>query len=204
MSEKYSIIGLSFGTGKSNKYLAEIVEGISKEIKKDFIIIQKEIADWLPDEFLADCFIIEKHRQKGKYLDTLEVLRQAKEIINPNKKVIIVAQMDHWNRAYKIAKILGLEPMEKEAMKWYSDLDVPFDWRSKQWHTKCLLFYLMWELIARTYLWFHNAFTFKCPLRRECPYFQPGNTSCVAGDYENYCGYFKEYEQRKRKTAPSS
>lgn len=191
MVERYNIIGLSFGTGKSNKYLAEVIEGITKEYSRlPLIIVQKEIADYLPEVLRNQSFIISEHRQRGKYLDTLEVLKQAKKILGENKKVIIVAQMDHWDRACKIAKILGLEPMEKEAMKWYSDFDVPFDWNSKQWWTKDYFFYFIWDLLADFYLWFHNTFTFKCPLRRECPYFQE-NSTCTNGDWQFYCGYYR-------------
>jgi len=187
-----AIIGLSFGTGKTNQYLAKVVEKIAKELPKiPRIIVQKEIAENLDEKLKKRSIVISEHRQKGKYLDTIEVLKQARMFCETEDRVIIVAQKYHWDRACKIAKILRLEPLKKEEMKWYNDLDVPFDWNSKQWWTKCLLFYLIWELIARIFLWFRRNFIARCEFWEMCPYFHEQNITCVSGD-QNYCGYYRE------------
>jgi len=116
------IVGLSFGKrnnglpGKSNEYLAEIVSNLYRKYQKP-VIIQEEIAEALsglaPD--IPIRLIIKEHREykkngkEKKYLDTSEVLIQAKDISRTNgwNIIILVAHQDHLPRSIKMAKNLG-------------------------------------------------------------------------------------------------
>jgi len=144
----YAIIGLSFGTGISNKYLSEVVKIIRKDYPRIIPILQKEIASWLFLDRRLLKYVISKHRKKGKYLDTIEVLEQAKEICGNNKKVILIAHPDHLPRCILTARLLGFEPAEGRVPK-----DIPYDNSSfnTQWWTKSKLRFMFWEFIA--YLW---------------------------------------------------
>jgi len=142
MKNFYAIIGLSFGTGISNKYLAEVVSEIKKQYPEAKVILQKEIADYYPD----DKIIISEHREKGKYLDTWEVLRQARRTCKEDK-IVLVCHPDHLTRAVSIAKKLGFEPLEGRVP--YKE--IPYDPKSKQWWTRSRLRFFFWNLLANIY-----------------------------------------------------
>ena len=148
----YAVIGLSFGTGKSNDYLAEAAYKIYKNCSVEKVILQKEIAEKFYHILnyenckygsLEKVEIIHKHRVKGKYLDTIEVLEQAKEICGENKEVILVAHQDHMPRCIKTARMMGFDPTEAIGF-------IPYDSSSenRQWWTRNKRFFLIWEFLA--------------------------------------------------------
>lgn len=112
------IIGLSFGSkrkdgspGLSNRRLANITASLYGEYQLP-IILQWEIADSL--DFLGATLpiyrVISEHQDnEKKYLDTYEVLRQAKAICKNNgwERIILVAHQDHLPRSIKVAEKIG-------------------------------------------------------------------------------------------------
>jgi hypothetical protein len=95
MNQKEAIFGLSYGYRKNdpgpiNLALAKVIER-EKEINPELeIIAQWEIAACLKNK---PTFIIKEHREKGKYLDTDEVIVQAVEYFKANniKAIRLVA-----------------------------------------------------------------------------------------------------------------
>ncbi|MDD5013923.1 MAG: hypothetical protein PHW73_02330 [Atribacterota bacterium] len=139
-----AIVGLSFGRGSANKYLADII----KEIKKDHdipVIVQTEIGDY----YIGADNVIKEHRQKGKYLDTFEVLAQAGIILGQqNPTIILVAHPAHFYRALFIAKRLGLKIVEGRVFK------AIYDKNDSQVWTRNWFLFKIWNFIA----WFKIYF----------------------------------------------
>jgi uncharacterized SAM-binding protein YcdF (DUF218 family) len=149
-----AIVGVSYGLGenltpgKTNKALASSMSrwrclyGLP-------ICVQWEIADALNQEI---AYVVRENLSKpGKYLDTYEVLRQAKIFCEARgwKRIIIVAQPIHAWRVVMVARKLGFE------VPYVADTDgIPYDVLSVQWWTvnervfksyekKARLFYLL-------------------------------------------------------------
>ncbi len=141
------IIGQSFGLrqdgpGKSNEALAKIVRGLNEKYKIP-LVLQWEIADCLPD--LPIFYVTKEHRIKGEYLDTYEVLFQAKTICKKRgwKKAIILAHSDHHWRCMMVAKKLEFELIAIDTSS------VPYDELSTQSWTKSVIRFIPREIVAR-------------------------------------------------------
>jgi len=153
LKESDVVIALSFGRrplnapGLSNEYLAKIVESLYEKYKHP-LILQKEIACFLCP--LPKEKIIEEHREykkdgkTKKYLDTFEVLVQAKEVCM-NKgwaKIILVAHQDHLPRVIKVAENLLFMVRIPLTGK------VPYDKKSDQRWTRGKIRFAIYEKLA--------------------------------------------------------
>lgn len=78
-----AIVGLSFGKGSVNRCLAEVIREIRWDYPDIKVVVQGDIAS---NANMAFDHIIYEHRQKGKYLDSVEVLKQAKLFLEENDK----------------------------------------------------------------------------------------------------------------------
>lgn len=135
------IIALSFGqggnnsSGKSNKSLAKIVSALVDKYKLP-VVAQWEIAGCLQG-FLSDKrnLIIFKHRNDRQYLDTYEVLAQAKDYCLGlgSMKAIIVAHPDHAARCIAVAQKLGFKTVVADTKTVPYDSDSVQEWtRNKE------------------------------------------------------------------------
>jgi len=151
------IIALSFGQGRSgtpgasNEALARVVASLDEKYNLP-IVAQWEIADCIPERMASPLdLVVRNHRQAGEYLDTVEVLVQAKEHCQNSgfTKVVIVAHPDHLPRAMAMAQKLGLETVAADTKK------VPYDPDSVQEWTRSRQSFLAWnELALRLFLKF--------------------------------------------------
>jgi len=140
MEEKKAqiIIALSFGQGAngkpglSNEALAEVVVELDDKYGLP-IVAQWEIADCIPERMKNEKdLVVRKHRQEGQYLDTYEVLAQAKEHCDKFgfKKAIVVAHPDHAPRCTAVAVKLGFD------VTIANTANVPYDPESTQEWTR--------------------------------------------------------------------
>ena len=147
------IIALSFGQGSggspglSNEALARVVSKLAKKYNVP-VIAQWEIADCIPD--LSESqqnLIVREHRQSGQYLDTYEVLNQAKFHCDRLgfKKALVVAHPDHAPRCAAVAKKLGFEVAVADTQS------VPYDPDSTQEWTRSKKIFLEREKLATEY-----------------------------------------------------
>ena len=140
IEEAQVIIAPAFGAGEmgdpglANLFLGDIVGEIS--IKENLpIIAQIEVANALnalpvPLKLIE---VIKEHRIKGKYLDTYEVLSQAKEIMEKKgwNIAILVAHPAHLPRCKKVLEKMGVKVIIPEGLE-----KIPFDSFSTQWWTR--------------------------------------------------------------------
>jgi len=138
------VIALSFGTGYPNK---EIARAAKKE--GGIIIAQKEVA-----KYIDKCSVISEHRDKGKYLDTVEVLSQASKWINSKEEIVLVAHADHLKRVWDTANYLGIN-ISRGVKGSFS-----YNPKSKQWWTRNELVFKIWNIIASIYLKIKNYLGF--------------------------------------------
>jgi len=118
--------------GLSNKALSRVVARLAKKFNLP-VIAQWEIADCIPELFKSgNSLIIHQHRDKGQYLDTYEVLYQAKIHCDEfgYKRSLIVAHPDHVPRCAALAKKLGFEVAVADTS------EVPYDPESIQEWTR--------------------------------------------------------------------
>lgn len=148
------VIGQSFGLRKdspgiSNEALAEIARKLHKRYNFP-LVLQWEISDCLPDLPKAD--IVREHRIKGKYLDTYEMIFQAKRLCAQKGwgKAIILAHPDHYWRCMMTAKNLDFEIITVDTSS------VPYDKFSKQSWTRSAMHFIPREVIARLIYLFFN------------------------------------------------
>lgn len=140
------IVGLSFGVradnspGLSNETLAKIAENLYKKYELA-LVLQWEIADCISG--IHALKIIREHREKDEYLDTFEVLSQAKEICEFYgwEKIILVAHQDHLPRSIRVAEKLGFKVN-------VPFIDCPYDKESAQKWTRNKLRFIIHEKIA--------------------------------------------------------
>lgn len=155
MEEKdaQAIMALSFGQGRngapglSNEALAQVVAALDGKYNLP-IVAQWEIADCIPDRLNdPEDLIVRKHRQEGQYLDTYEVLMQAKEHCDKYglKKVIVVAHPDHMPRCAAVAIKLGFE------VAIAATAGVPYDQESTQEWTRSAEVFIPREKLATEY-----------------------------------------------------
>jgi hypothetical protein len=143
----FSFAFLKDGFGRSNKEMARVVEDIHKGWDLP-IMSQWEIAYAVQDQESKKALetIIEKHREEGKYLDTLEVAEQMAEQMKKRgrKKILVVAHPLHVWRAVKILQKLGVKALVAPLL-W----SVPFEPKSEQWWTRNRFFWTIKEIPIR-------------------------------------------------------
>jgi len=131
------VIAFSFGYGNdagknvpgvSNLDMAEFIKDNYPNLPK---IMQFEIADAL--EQTGEVLRIEKHREAGIYLNSLEVARQAKEIMDKKKweSAIIIAHPNHVPRVDAICKKIGIKTITPKGLN-----SIRFDPESEQEWTR--------------------------------------------------------------------
>lgn len=137
------VLGLSFGyrgkgkhiePGLSNQDLAAVAYSQYDKLPK---ILQFEIADAYADMGGKGTVLpIRKHRKKGKYLDTREVVAQAKELMRQRgwKTAILLAHPHHMSRVQLVCDRLKLDWVAVEGLKGA----VEFDPKSTQKWTRSL------------------------------------------------------------------
>ncbi|MDD5431052.1 MAG: hypothetical protein PHP03_02395 [Candidatus Pacebacteria bacterium] len=157
--ENKVIVGQSFGQGpgkkpgRSNEDLAYIANKLKNYPYVDGMILQFEIADAfseeskIPPENFPDenIYVIREHSTSDKYLDTYEVLRQAKEICDKRgwKKIVILAHPLHQWRVLMTAKKIFDEILVAEAES------VAYDKDSVQWWTRSDIAFIAREISVR-------------------------------------------------------
>ena len=147
ISEADVVVGQSFGLRKdspgiSNEALAEIAKKLHGWYGLP-LVLQWEISDCLPD--LPKAGTIREHRVGGKYLDTYEMLFQAKILCRQKgwKKAIILAHPDHYWRCAMTAKKIGFEVLAVNTSS------VPYDELSVQSWTRSAIKFIPREIVAR-------------------------------------------------------
>ena len=187
-NKPFALVGLSFGTNGSNEALADIVRELDRIFNISKLVLQEEIVDYW--RIPKNSYIISEHREEGKYLDTIEVLRQAKEIVK-DKPVIFIGHPAHLPRIHKTAKILGFNLLDDKPILWRIQgflEEVPYSHNDKQIWVRNKWFFKLWNFIANFRLKF---LSFKCPKSRDCPFYQK---SCDMGDYYN-CGQYNDKQR---------
>lgn len=127
------VVGFSFGyrslhghptPGASNRQLAAIIAQHYLELP---LILQWEIAAALPAE--VSVWRIERHAKKHQYLDTREVARQARDIMQRQNYMtaLIVAYPHHVGRVDAVCQRLGMHTIVPDGLE-----GVDFDARSRQ------------------------------------------------------------------------
>lgn len=113
---------------KGNKALARIVQDICERLALP-PVLQWEITDNLPE--LPKAGVVREHREKGRYLDTREVLFQSWETCVQHgwTKAVVIAHPDHLWRCVRAAEKLGFEVVGIPDTS-----DVPYDppWNRKR------------------------------------------------------------------------
>ena len=140
-----TIIGLAFGKGKINRFLAERIKEIAETDPQNQVIVQDDIYEAGKD-ILFPVKIISKI---GGYLDTIEVLKQVKAFmgISGGDKAMIVCHRLHYKRAIKIAQKIGLKVMRLDLT------ETPLDRNDPQKHCRNWLIYKLWEIPAWIKYW---------------------------------------------------
>ena len=113
------------------------------------MILQIEVANAvlkrLPER-PKDLWIIRKHREKGKYLDTREVVYQTWEIMKKHNwtEAIVIAHPLHISRVVKVFEKMGIETLIPKDVK-----NIPFDPNSTQWWTRNVFLWWLREIPSR-------------------------------------------------------
>jgi hypothetical protein len=134
VAEADCVIGFSFGyrsskghstPGVSNRQLAVIIAEHYLELP---LILQWEIAAGLPVE-ASRVWRIERHAKKHQYLDTREVARQARAIMQQQNYMtaLVVAHPHHVGRVDAVCQRLGMHTVVPDGLD-----GVDFDARSRQ------------------------------------------------------------------------
>jgi hypothetical protein len=137
-SEGDCIIGFSFGyvkhdntiePGKSNEDLARYIKENSNEKP---LILQFEISNVL-QRTASILYEVKEHRNKGEYLGTDEVAKQALEIMKKHEwsKAILIAHPFHMPRVDAVCKKLGITTIVPSGLDTIS-----FDPKSEQEWTR--------------------------------------------------------------------
>ncbi|KXB08864.1 hypothetical protein AKJ56_00185 [candidate division MSBL1 archaeon SCGC-AAA382N08] len=150
------VVGLAFGKrenglGKSNDKIAEIAWRWSGgEERKSPMILQKEVAQAFPDELEDEIIVISEHQTPGKYLDTFEVVNQAREIMEKKKWVtpVLVCHPSHLWRSLRVFWKMGIggvvTPSPEELR------EIPFSESDQIW-TRNALFWWIKEIPVITW-----------------------------------------------------
>ena len=131
--------------GLSNKFLINKILNFCKKNSLP-LIIQKDCADYFSEEIKIDK-IINEHRVSGKYLDTVEVVRQCVEYCTEKKfeKILVFAHPDHLSRIKKNLKKFGFE------FEIANTFGCPYDSSSLQWWTRNKTFFILREIMVLFY-----------------------------------------------------
>jgi hypothetical protein len=141
---KHPIVALSFGKGKANECISASVYYFLRLFKNEGyqLILQEEVAD-----SFKNSKVISKHRCPGKYLDTYEVLSQAKEYLCETPTIILIAHPDHLPRTIRTAKMLGFKVIPIPSVRCYDKKDA-------QWWVRGRVRFFFWNIIANlSLLW---------------------------------------------------
>jgi len=155
MSINTVIVAQSFGMGAngtpglSNEAMAKIVLKIRERTGLS-MILQIEVANallkLLPEK-PKDLWIIKEHREKGKYLDTREVVYQTWGIMEKHNwtEAVVVAHPAHVSRVTRLFKKMGMETLIPK-----KDIEsIPFDPNSTQWWTRNIFLWGLREIPSR-------------------------------------------------------
>lgn len=128
--------------GISNEALARVIADLHQRYGLP-LVVQWEIADCLPH--IPKAGVIQRHRQKGKYLDTHEVLSQEWEICAKNgwTRAIVVAHQDHLWRVMRTAERIGFHAIPADVR------GIPYDPFSSQSWTRSRMRFIPREIGAR-------------------------------------------------------
>jgi len=150
------IIAPSFGQGKndpgfSNVDIAGYIFIALMELQNLPLILQWEVES-VYSSFLKGLeerptlHTIKTHHQWWKYLDTYEMLSQAKQIMEQEgwSKPVLVAHSWHLWRAKRVLEKMGINPIIPSGLNIIS-----FDSESTQWWTRNWLFWILREIPAR-------------------------------------------------------
>ena len=149
-----ALIGCSFGkrlnndVDKSNEELAYIANEAHEKYGVP-LILQWEIANCIKD--ISKMNVVREHQKRGNgYLDTYEVITQAKDICKKNgwRRVIILAHPHHCWRCVMTARKLELDTLVVATEK------VPYDYLSAQIWTRSAWIFIPRELISRFFYLF--------------------------------------------------
>lgn len=149
MEKKFdAIFALSFGKrvdgpGASNISLAFRV--MNARLKLGIpVVSQKEIADALGKRNIKVEKVISQHVQTGKYLDTVEVVRQCSQYCTEHdyKKLLVIAHPDHQKRVAFLMRKFGLEAVLGNTR------EVPYDKKSIQIWTRTKILFRAWNTLA--------------------------------------------------------
>jgi hypothetical protein len=195
-----AIVGLDFGTGKTNVFLGIIVLHLGGFYPKAKIVVQENIAKWLDNCYSTSFHPYAIIKGEGKkYVDTIEALKIARKILKEKNRILLVAHIDHYKRAVEIAKFWGFKVFEDETYN-RTFFDFSYDKNSKQWWTRNRIVYLIWDFVARiyfkVYVLVRKLFSDECPFRNECPYYLVENSTCNLGDWFFHCGYYKHLKKQ--------
>lgn len=142
------IIAQSFGQtrdgpGRSNEALALVVLAHWERYHVP-VIAQIEVAQALAVLDVPVHTVIRAHRQPGKYLDTVEVLRQAETVCDLNgwSAVTLISHPHHSSRVQAIAQRLGFRD------KFIAVSAPVYDPVSTQWWTRGPLRFKLRERLA--------------------------------------------------------
>ncbi|TSC55653.1 MAG: hypothetical protein G01um101418_763 [Parcubacteria group bacterium Gr01-1014_18] len=148
------ILGFSFGhrgnePGLSNEAIAQAI----REFDFDRSCVQWEIFLAMKKTSTVANQVIWEHHEPFKYLDTREVARQMAQYLHKNnfhkEEILVFAHPDHLPRCMSELKKLNISVVPIKAK-------IPYDPESYQIHTRCRLFYTVWEYIALLYRLFYK------------------------------------------------
>lgn len=131
------------GPGRSNEALALIAQAHYERYGLP-IIAQIEVAEALAVLGVSVHTVVRAHRQPGKYLDTVEVLRQAKAVCDLNgwSVATLVSHPHHSDRVQAIAQRLDFRHT-------FTAVSAPvYDLASTQWWTRGPIRFMLRELLA--------------------------------------------------------
>lgn len=152
LGEAHAIIALSFGLqpnrlGLSNKWISIIVKTLYEKYHLP-LVLQKEIADCLPDLDKVTTSTSDHNVFSGKYLDTHEVLELMEKFCRNQgyTRIILVAHPDHMRRVAKIAEKFGLSGYIPREIS-----HIPYDPYSIQWWTRGKFLFFIREVPTRIF-----------------------------------------------------
>jgi hypothetical protein len=158
MNTKLVVIGQAFGwrhgpngtklPGLSNEVLARTVASLNADV----ISVQWEIGSALQAMGITPDHQVFKHQTAGKYLDTIEVLRQEVEFLGSenllSEQIRVVAHPDHMSRVMRELSKLGVTNAVPVLVS------VPYDPKSAQVWTRSRLLFTAREAVVNVARWF--------------------------------------------------
>lgn len=152
--EKCLVI-LSFGMGKGADNYGDSNEALAKIAAETGlpIIAQWEIARILEKKYNVPT-ILSVEKIGNKYLDTFDVLKEAKVLMNVNgfTNAVFIGHQIHLPRILLSAHKMGFEVEPKESFDLVMNQKIPYDKKSTQWWTRSELRFVAREIIYTSYL----------------------------------------------------